>query len=74
MAKDSVTDRVLKVLKKHPKGLTTVEISEEIGMGRHSLSKYIYQLLGEGKISQRKIGTAKLCYLKGVKKNVRKRS
>ena len=64
---NGIREKIIKILKKHPEGLTTNEISEIIGMSRHSLAKYIYQLLGEGKIFQREIGTAKLCYLKGKK-------
>jgi predicted transcriptional regulator len=62
LAKD-VKQRIIEVLKKNPRGLTTVEISKILGMHRHTLTKYIYQLLGEGLIYQREIGTAKLCYL-----------
>ncbi len=63
--KNNVKESVIEVLKEHPEGLTTVDISKYIGMTRHSVTKYIYQLLGEGTISQREVGTAKLCYLKG---------
>ena len=65
--KNNVRERITEVLEEHPEGLTTIDISKYIGMSRHSLAKYIYQLLGEGKIFQREIGTAKLCYLKGRK-------
>jgi len=64
---NGIREKIIKILKEHPEGLTTVDIVKYIGMSRHSLAKYIYQLLGEGKISQREIGTAKLCYLKGKK-------
>jgi len=62
--KIDVRKRIIENLKDHPEGLTTVDISKYIGMSRHSITKYVYQLLGEGSIYQRKIGTAKLCYLK----------
>jgi len=64
MKNNNVKERIIKILKKHPEGLTTVEIAEKIGMSRHAVTKYIYQLLGEKKIYQREVGTAKLCYLK----------
>ncbi len=67
MKKNDVKDRILSILKKHPEGLTIVEIAKYIGMSRHSVTKYVYQLLGEKKIKQRKVGTAKLCYLRGKK-------
>jgi len=62
---------IIKLLKEHPEGLTTVEIARMLGSHRHTITKYIYQLVGEGLINQRKIGSAKLCYLK-EEKNVRK--
>jgi len=67
MKKKGIREKVIKILEKHPEGFTTVDIAEEIGMTRHSVTKYIYQLLGEDNIFQREIGTAKLCYLKGKK-------
>jgi predicted transcriptional regulator len=68
MKKIGVRDRVLSILRKHPEGLTTVDLSSLVGLGRQSLAKYVYQLVGEGVIVQREIGTAKLCYLKAKKK------
>lgn len=62
--KNNVKGRVIKILKKHPEGLTILDISKEIGMSRHAVTKYVYQLLGERKIFQREVGTAKLCYLR----------
>jgi len=67
MKKNGIREKVIKILEKHPEGFTTVDVAEEIGMTRHSVTKYIYQLLGEGLIFQREVGTAKLCYLKGRK-------
>jgi len=62
--KIDVRKKIIENLKNHPEGLTAVEISKYIGMSRHSITKYVYQLLGEDSIYQRKIGTAKLCFLK----------
>lgn len=64
-------ERIIKILIKHPEGLTTIEIARILGSHRHTITKYIYQLVGEGVIYQREVGTAKLCYLK-VEKNDRK--
>jgi predicted transcriptional regulator len=63
--KNGVRDRILNILKNHPEGLTIKDIAGEIGMTRHSVTKYIYQLLGEKSIRLRDVGTAKLCYLCG---------
>lgn len=62
--RNNVKSEVLETLSKHPEGLTTVDIAKYIGMSRHSVTNYVYELLGRGLISQRNIGTAKLCYLK----------
>jgi predicted transcriptional regulator len=60
-------ERIIEILRNHPEGLTIIEISKLLDSHRHTITKYIYQLIGEGLIYQRKIGTAKLCYLKDEK-------
>lgn len=57
--------RILDYLKKHPEGITILDLSEALGAHRHTVTKYVYHLEGSGKIVIRKIGFAKLCYLKG---------
>ncbi len=69
--KTDVRNEILKILGKHSEGLTIIEIADMVGMTRYAVTKYVYQLLGEKLISQRIIGTAKLCCLKG-KKHARK--
>jgi len=66
--KGDVTELVIDILKEHPEGLTTVDIAKYIDMSRHSVTKYIYQLLGEGTIFQKEVGAGKLCYLKRMSK------
>jgi DNA-binding IclR family transcriptional regulator len=60
----NVKNTIVNVLKKHPEGLTTVDISRLLKISRNTASKYVYQLLGESLIYQREIGTAKLCHLR----------
>ena len=55
---------ILEVLKMHPEGLTIQKISKLSGMSRLTATKYIHELLGAGVVYQRKVGVAKLCYLK----------
>jgi hypothetical protein len=64
-------DKIVEILTIHPEGMTNSDMSKLVGLSRQSLSKYVYQLLGEGIIMQREIGTARMCYLK-VRKNARK--
>jgi len=62
--KNHVKDRIKKVLSEHPEGLPILEIARLVGMHRHTVTKYVYELIGSGVIYQREVGTAKLCYLK----------
>ena len=65
MVKSKVRDKILILLKKHPQGLTIMEIAELLDVSRITIAKYVYGLVIEGLITQRQIGPAKLCYLKG---------
>jgi len=55
---------IIEALKKHPEGLTLQKIANSTGMSRLTATKYVHELIGEGKIYQREVGMAKLCYLK----------
>ena len=59
-----IKEKIVGVLSKHPEGLTFTQVAVEVGMHRHTVTKYIYELKGEGTISIRNLGTLKLCYLK----------
>jgi hypothetical protein len=62
--KPDVMAKVAETLRKHPEGLTILRLAELVGMHRHTVTKYVYQLIGAGDIYQREVGRAKLCYLK----------
>ena len=64
MVVKNVRDKILKLLKKHPEGLMILDISKLIDVSRVTVSKYIYVLTLEGVVVQRRIGSAKLCFLK----------
>lgn len=55
---------ILRILKKHPEGLTIQKIAKLSGMSRITVTKYIHELIGEGRIHERKVGMARLLYLK----------
>jgi len=59
--------KIASILKRHPEGLTTADISNLLSISRNTASKYIFQLLIEKAIYQREVGNAKLCYLKAKK-------
>jgi Holliday junction resolvase len=62
--KREIKDKIFKTLSKHPEGLTFTQIAVEMRMHRHTVTKYIYELKGEGIVFVRDLKTLKLCYLK----------
>ncbi len=62
--KEDPKKHIVDVLEKHPEGLTLQKVSSLVNMNRLTATKYIHELIGEGRIYQRKVGIAKLCYLK----------
>ena len=64
-------ERIVEVLRHNPDGLTIVGIAKELDMHRHTSAKYVAELIKEGRIIQRTVGPAKLCYLKRGSENVR---
>ncbi|NIO44412.1 MAG: winged helix-turn-helix transcriptional regulator [Candidatus Aenigmarchaeota archaeon] len=64
MVENNFRKRIIKNLEKHPEGLTILSIAENTGINRITVSKYVFGLVSEGLISQRRIGPAKLCYLR----------
>ena len=60
---DDIRQKILELLKANPIGLTIEEIAAGVGMHRHSVTKYIYELSGAKEIVLRPIGKAKICYL-----------
>jgi Fic family protein len=63
----NVKNKIVNIIREHPEGLTTVDITNFLKISRNTVSKYICQLLEEDIVHQRKIGNAKLCYLKAKK-------
>ena len=63
MPKASTRDKIIVLLKKHPEGLTIMEIAELLDVSRITIAKYVYGLTVEGMVRQRQVGPAKLNYL-----------
>ena len=62
-------ERIIDLLKSKTDGLTILDVANSLDANRSTITKYIYELSGAGIIVQRKIGTAKLCFIaKYVKK------
>lgn len=66
--------KILDILKKNPEGSTIQKISDSLKISRLTATKYIHELLGEGKIYERKVGIARLLFSReGFLKTVEKR-
>jgi DNA-binding IclR family transcriptional regulator len=57
-------ETILQLLSKEPRGLTIQEISRLGKMSRFTATIYVHELLGEGKVTERRIGAYKLFKLK----------
>ena len=65
MDKDKQTrEKIIAELRKHTEGLTIMDIAERLGVSRQTASKYVLALISEGVVKIRKVGPAKLCYLR----------
>lgn len=57
-------EKILKILKDEPKGMTIQDIKRRGKMSRFTATIYIHELLGEGKVTERKIGAYRLFKIK----------
>ncbi len=55
--------KILTLLEEHPEGLPILDIAKFSDLHRHTITKYVYELIGENKIYQRNLGPVKLHYL-----------
>jgi predicted transcriptional regulator len=55
---------IISILKENPEGLTIQEVAKLGKMSRITATIYLHELLGEGKVLERKIGAYRLFYLK----------
>ena len=61
---EKVKREIVKLLEKHPEGLTIKEISEKLNLHRQTVTKYVLELKGAGAIIRKRVGSATLHYLK----------
>jgi hypothetical protein len=64
MAKKEPKGLIIEILREHPEGLTIQKLSSSIKMSRITTTKYVERLIGEGKITERKIGVYRLLFSK----------
>ena len=55
---------IINLLDEHPEGLTIQKVADLTRMSWLTATKYIHELLGEGKIRERKVGVARLLFSK----------
>lgn len=55
---------ILQILKKEPRGMTVQDISKLGKMSRFNATIYVHELLGEGLVTERKIGAYRLFKIK----------
>lgn len=58
-------EAIVELLKKHPEGLLITQIAKATQMNRLTATKYIHELIGEGRLTVRNLGRARLCFLVG---------
>jgi len=63
MAENEIRERMVELLEAHPEGMTILGIAQALELNRNTVTKYIYELSGAGIIVQRKVGSAKLCFV-----------
>ena len=64
MIEDLTREKIIKILRGNPEGLTIVDMAKLLRMSRTTVSKYVYGLTYENFVQQRRVGPAKLCCLK----------
>ncbi len=64
MEENDFREKIIEDLKEHPEGLTLLNIAENTGINRITVSKYIFGMVSGGLVFQRRVGPAKLCFLK----------
>ena len=74
MVGEEVKQKIINTLKENPQGLHILGISRLVGAHRHTVTKYIYEMIGAGSITVREIGTVKICVLNEVEPVKTKRS
>lgn len=64
MGRETITRRkIVEALSRNTEGLTILDLAERVGAHRHTVTKYVSQLVGDNIVRMREIGPAKLCIL-----------
>ena len=63
-------DKIIDILRKNSQGVTIAGLSERLKVSRHTVSITLAELYGEKLITVRRVGMAKLIYLKEKEEEV----
>ena len=61
---EETKEKIYRIIKENPEGLTIQEVARKAGVSRITASIYVHELLGEGKIQQRKVGAYRILFPK----------
>ena len=64
ISRKNIKSEIVRFLELHPEGVTLQFLSDRIGVSRHTVVKYVFELKGSGIIHRRRVGSATLHYLK----------
>jgi predicted DNA-binding transcriptional regulator YafY len=62
----NVREEIIRILETHPEGVTVQSLSDSIGVSRHTIIKYVFELKGSGVLYRRRVGSATLHYLRSL--------
>ena len=68
----NVKEEIIRILETHPEGLTVQTLSNQIGVSRQTIIKYVFELKGSGVIYRRRVGSATLHYLRSILAKINK--
>lgn len=61
-----IKEKIVKILKGHPEGLTIEELRKMIVAHRQTVTKYVLELKDGGIVHRRRVGSATLHYMKDM--------
>lgn len=59
---EELKQKILRLIDQHPEGLSIQDISDRLGVHRHTISKHLSYLDGAGEVTVRRIGNVSLIY------------
>lgn len=70
---EKIKEKIVETVRKHPEGLTILELAKIIGAHRQTITKYVLVLEATEVIYRRRVGSATLHYLQEQFSRISKR-